>query len=80
LRAMLGSALFSVFPWFAAMLIVFPAAAMFDAGVARSMMTQAFLAGVCGWVVLPGLALLLGTLPVQFLAAQRLRSNGPASS
>ena len=79
-RATLAATLFSVFPGFAAMLIVFPTSLIFDGGVARSMLTTAFLTGLYGWVLLPGLALLAGGLPVQFLVSRPLVSSGVASS
>jgi hypothetical protein len=79
-RATLASALFSVFPWFAAMLIVFPVSLIFDGGVARGMLARAFLTGLCGWVLLPSLALLAGGLPVQLFGSRRLSSRGLPSS
>jgi hypothetical protein len=73
-RAMFLSTVFPVLPHFGFFLIVFPVALILDDHVAHNIMISALFMGLAVWVVLPGVALLAGGLPVQLL-----RGRGTAS-
>jgi hypothetical protein len=70
-RAMLLSIIFPVVPYFVFFLVAFPVALILDDHIAHNVMLSALLVGVVAWVVLPGVALLAGGLPVQVLKSRR---------
>lgn len=73
-RAMFLSTVFPVLPHLGFFLIVFPVVLILDDHVAHNIMISALFMGLAVWVVLPGVALLAGGLPVQLL-----RGRGTAS-
>jgi hypothetical protein len=70
-RAMLLSIVFPVMPHFIFFLVALPVALILDDHIAHNVMVSALLMGVVAWVVLPGVALLAGGLPVQILKSRR---------
>jgi hypothetical protein len=70
-RAMLLSIVFPVMPHFVFFLVALPVALILDDHLAHNVMLSALLMGVVAWVVLPGVALLAGGLPVQILKSRR---------
>jgi hypothetical protein len=75
LRAKFLSIIFPVLPHLFLFLVLFPVALVLDDHVSHNIMLSALFMGLGAWVVLPGVALLAGGLPMQLL-----RSRRPASS
>lgn len=69
------STVFPVLPYLALFVIAFPVSLILDDHVAHNIMYQALLMGLLAWVVLPGVALLAGGLPVQFLRTRRTAAS-----
>lgn len=70
-RAALLSIIFPVLPNLALFMIALPVSLILDEHVAHNVMFSALLIGLIAWVVLPGIALLAGGLPVQILRSRR---------
>lgn len=69
------STVFPVLPYLALFIIAFPVSLILDDHVAHNIMYQALLMGLLAWVILPGLALLAGGLPVQLLRTRRTAAS-----
>ena len=74
------STVFPVLPYLALFIIAFPVSLILDDHVAHNIMYQALLMGLLAWVVLPGVALLAGGLPVQIFASRRHDARRTASA
>lgn len=74
------STVFPVLPYLALFIIAFPVSLILDDHVAHNIMYQALLMGLLAWVVLPGVVLLAGGLPVQFFASRRHDARRTASA
>lgn len=74
-RAVFLSIVFPVLPHLALFLVVFPVALILDDHVAHNVMLSALFMGLGAWVVLPGVALLAGGLPMQILRSRRSASG-----
>jgi hypothetical protein len=74
-RAMFLSTVFPVLPHLGFFLIVFPVVLILDDHVAHNITISGLFMSLAAWVLLPGVALLAGGLPVQLL-----RSRRPASA
>lgn len=72
--AMLLSILFPVLPQLAFFIVVFPVALILGDHVAHNFMISGLFVGLIAWVVLPGIALLAGGLPVRILRSRRAAS------
>jgi hypothetical protein len=79
-RTTLLSIVFPVLPYLALFIIAFPVSLILDDHVAHNIMYQALLMGLLAWVVLPGVALLAGGLPVQIFASRRHDARRAASA
>lgn len=79
-RTTLLSIVFPVLPYLALFIIAFPVSLILDDHVAHNIMYQALLMGLLAWVVLPGVVLLAGGLPVQFFASRRHDARRTASA
>jgi hypothetical protein len=69
-RAMFLSTVFPVLPHLGFFLIVFPVVLILDDHVAHNIMISALFMSLAAWVLLPGVALLVGGLPVQILKSR----------
>ena len=78
-RVVLLSILFPVLPYLTFFLIGFPIALVVNDHVAHNIMFAALFVGLFAWVLLPGVALLAGGLPVLFFS-RRLASRGTVSN
>lgn len=74
-RSTLLSAVFPVLPFLGLFLVAFPVSLAIENHVEHTIMEWAFLMALLGWVVVPGVALLAGGLPVQFLRARRTAAS-----
>jgi len=74
-RVALLSILFPVLPYSIFFVIWIPVSLILDDHIGHNTMRSALLIGLVAWVILPGVALLAGGLPVQLL-----RSRRPASA
>jgi hypothetical protein len=74
-RGTLVSIAFPVLPFFVFFIVAFPVCVILDDQVAHNVVLSALCVGLVAWVVLPGVALLVGGLPMQLL-----RSRRPASA
>lgn len=74
-RATLLSIVFPVLPYSIFFVIWIPVSLILDDHVGHNTMFSALLMGLVAWVVLPGVALLAGGLPVQLLRARRSASS-----
>lgn len=70
-RAMFLSTVFPVLPHLGFFLMVFPVVLILDDHVAHNIMISALFMSLAAWVLLPGVALLVGGLPVQILKSRR---------
>ena len=70
-RAMLLSIVFPVLPYLALFLVALPVSLILDDHVAHNVMFSALWVGLVAWVLLPGVTLLAGGLPVQLLKSRR---------
>lgn len=75
LSATLLSILFPVLPYSVFFVMWVPVSLILDDHIGHNTMRGALLIGLVAWVVLPGVALLAGGLPVQLLRARVLRLN-----
>jgi hypothetical protein len=73
-RAMFVSTVFPVLPHLGFFLIVFPVVLILDDHVAHNIMISALFMSLAAWVLLSGVALLAGGLPVQLLRSRRSAS------
>lgn len=71
LRGSLLSILFPVLPYSVFFVIWIPVSLILDDHVSHKIMFSALLLGFVAWVVLPGVALLAGGLPVQIVTSRR---------
>ncbi len=78
-RTMVLSIVFPVLPYLALFIIAFPVSLILDDHVAHNIMLSALFIGLIAWVLLPGLALLAGGLPVQIFMSRRLGFRGAPS-
>ena len=74
-RGALLSILFPVLPYSLFFVIWIPVSLILDDHIGHNTMRSALLVGLVAWVVLPGVALLAGGLPVQLL---RVRRSAPS--
>jgi len=74
-RAMLFSGVFPVLAMLACFFLVLPFSLVIDRNVAFHFKMQGLLSGLIGWVLVPGVALLLGALPIQILHARQMDSQ-----
>ena len=77
-RAMLLSILFPALPYSVFFVIWIPVSLILDDRIGHNTMRSALLIGFVAWVVLPGVALLAGGLPVQIVKSRR-SSSGQAA-
>jgi hypothetical protein len=70
--AIFSSIVFPVLPFLASILVVLPVSLVLDRFVAHNIAPMALLMALLGWVLVPGVALLAGGLPVQFFLSRRL--------
>lgn len=68
--------LFAVLRYLTFFLVGFPMALIVDEPVGHNILLSAFFVGLFAWVLLPGMALLLGGLPTQLFLSRRLTSRG----
>jgi hypothetical protein len=73
-RATLLSILFPVLPQSIFLVIWIPVSMILGDHISHNTMPSALLMGLVGWVVLPGVALLAGGLPVQIVRSRRAAS------
>ena len=73
-RGTLVSTVFPVLPYFVFFIVAFPECVIVDDHVAHNVVLSALWVGLVAWVVLPGVALLAGGLPVEVLKARRAAS------
>jgi succinate dehydrogenase hydrophobic anchor subunit len=73
-RTTLLSVLFPILPYSIVFVIWIPVSLLLDDYVGHNTMRSALLMGLVAWVVLPGVALLAGGLPVQILKSRRAAS------
>jgi hypothetical protein len=76
-RTVCAAVIFPIVPYLAFFAIGLPIAVILDDHVAHNIMISAFFVGLAGWVILPGIALLVGGLPVRYFSGQAAAS--PAS-
>ena len=74
LRGTFVSIAFPVLPYFVFFVVAFPVCVILDDHVAHNVVLSALSVGLVAWVVLPGIALLAGGLPVQILKSRRAAS------
>jgi len=74
-RAVFYCIVFPILPFLAATLVVLPFSLIFDQFIAHNVAPAALLMALLGWVLLPGVALLAGGLPVQIFVSRRLSSG-----
>jgi len=74
-RSTLLSAMFPVLPFLGLFLVAFPVSLAIEDHVEHTIMEWAFLMALFGWVVVPGVALLSGGLPVQLLRTRRTATS-----
>jgi hypothetical protein len=75
-RAVLTSAVFPVLPFLASIVVVLPVSLMFDQFIAHNPAPMSLFMAMFGWVLAPGVALLVGGLPTQFYFYRRSPSRG----
>jgi hypothetical protein len=73
-RATLLSTLFPVLPYSVFFVIWIPVSLILDDHIGHNTMRSALLMGLVAWVILPGVALLAGGLPVQIVKSRRAAS------
>lgn len=78
-RAVFSSIVFPVVPYLGFFLMLLPFALTFEKHAGRDIILSGFLVGLAGWVLLPGVALLAGGLPVQLFLLRRLNSRSVAT-
>ena len=66
--------IFPVLPYFVFFIAAFPISLILDDHVAHNIMPSALLIGLIAWVLLPGIALSAGGLPLQLLRSRRSAS------
>ena len=76
--AIILSTVFPVLPYAVLFIVALPVSVILDDHVAHNVMFSALLIGLAAWVLLPGLALLAGGLPVQILKSRRSPSGEAA--
>jgi hypothetical protein len=77
--AIILSTVFPVLPYAVLFIVAFPVSVILDDHVAHNVMFSALLMGLFAWVLLPGVALLAGGLPVRILKSHRSASGEAAS-
>lgn len=70
--AVFSSVMFPTFPYLAFLVIGLPTAVLLDGHVAHNITLPAFFVGFGAWVLLPGIALLAGGLPVHYSSRRAL--------
>lgn len=75
-RMVLVSSIFPVLPFAVVFMIAIPVGLVISHALAHHIVTAAFFTMTIGWVLAPGLALLVGGLLVQFLRSRRSGSHG----
>ena len=78
-RAVFAAVVFPILPYFAFFAVGLPVALLLDDHVAHNIMIPAFFTGLAAWVILPGIALIAGGLPVRYFT-RRGGSRRVASS
>jgi hypothetical protein len=79
-RAMLSSILFPVLPFLASILVALPFSLIFDRFIAHNIAPMSFVMALLGWVLVPGIALLVGGLPARLYFSRRLSSQHTVAS
>jgi len=79
-RAIFSSILFPVLPFLASILLVLPVSLIFDRFIGHNVAPISLVMALPGWVLAPGVALIAGGLPIQFLRSRRLDTRRTASS
>jgi hypothetical protein len=74
-RAVLSSVVFPVLPFLVATLVVLPVSLILDHFIAHNIAPAALLMALLSWVLAPGVALLVGGLPVELLLSRRLSAR-----
>jgi len=74
-RMVVTSIVFPVLPILAALLFVIPVSLVVDRHIDHNIMPMAFVMLALGWVLIPGVALLAGGLPMQHFLSRRLDSR-----
>jgi len=74
-RAILFSGVFPVLTFVASLFVILPFSLVIDRHVASHFRIEGFLNVLIGWVVVPGVALLMGALPVQLLVNRQMDSQ-----
>jgi hypothetical protein len=75
----LASIIFPVLPFVAATLVILPVSVVFDRVIAHNPAPMAIFLALVGWVIGPGIALLVGGLPMQLFIVRRLGAGRVAS-
>ncbi len=76
-RTIFLSIVFPILPYLVLFLVAFPVSVILDDHVAHNVSQSALLIGLIAWVVLPGVALLLGGIPAQNLVSRRQNLGRP---
>jgi hypothetical protein len=79
-RAVFSSIIFPVLPFLASILLVLPVSLILDRFIAHNIAPMSLLMALLGWVLAPGVALLAGGLPIQFLLSRRLDTRRTVGS
>ncbi len=76
MRTMFSSIVFPVLPFLASILAVLPVSLIFDRFIAHNPAPLSLFLALFGWVLAPGVALLVGGLPTQHFLSRRSSSHG----
>jgi hypothetical protein len=79
-RAMLFSGVFPVLTLVACLFVIVPFSLVIDRKIAFHFRIEGFLNALIGWVLVPGVALLVGALPVRLLAYRQSDSDRLSSA
>ncbi len=72
------ASVFPVLTYAAAIFVILPVSFVVDSHVHHTIRMASFLRAIFEWVVIPGVSLLAGGLPVQFFVSRRLTARGTA--
>ncbi len=75
-RAVFSSIVFPVLPFLGSILVVLPISLIFDRFICHNTAPISLVMALLGWVLAPGVALLVGGLATQFYFSRRLASGG----
>jgi hypothetical protein len=74
--AVFSSIVFPVLPFLVSILLVLPVSLIFDRFIGHNTAPISLVMALLGWVLAPGVALLVGGLPTQFYFSRRLTHSG----